>query len=100
MSLVIPSEAVNKISLPLDWARACKFASAARETSNGKFVKPEEPETFVWSIVIGAAGYLLAHSWETLERLIGGAGVLALAAFAALIVVGVVRARRAAQKTF
>ena len=28
----------------------------------------------VWSITIAAAGYFLSHSWETLERWIGGLG--------------------------
>ena len=32
----------------------------------------------VWSASIGAAGYLLAYSWQTLERWIGRSGVAAL----------------------
>jgi membrane protein DedA with SNARE-associated domain len=32
----------------------------------------------VWSLAIGGAGYLLAYSWQTLERWIGRFGVFAL----------------------
>lgn len=48
----------------------------------------------VWSIAVAAAGYLLAYSWDTLERLIGGFGVTALVLFVLVVVVGVMRARR------
>jgi membrane protein DedA with SNARE-associated domain len=40
----------------------------------------------VWSAVIGAAGYFLGHSWESIERWVGRGGTVALAA---VIVVGV-----------
>jgi membrane protein DedA with SNARE-associated domain len=50
-----------------------------------------------WSIVIATAGYLLGESWDRLERLVGGTGLL----FLALIVVAggvlMVRARRASK---
>jgi membrane-associated protein len=49
-----------------------------------------------WSIAVAVAGYLLAHSWETLERWIGGVGLIALAVVVVLIVGGVARARRRA----
>ena len=29
----------------------------------------------VWSVVIGAAGYLLGHSWESIERWVGRGGL-------------------------
>jgi membrane protein DedA with SNARE-associated domain len=48
----------------------------------------------VWSTVIGAAGYLLGHSWDTLERWIGRTGLVALATIAVLAIILIVRARR------
>lgn len=51
----------------------------------------------VWSIAVAAAGYLLAYSWDTLERLIGGLGLAALALFVLIVAVAVVRARRRRQ---
>ena len=48
----------------------------------------------VWSIAVAVAGYLLAYSWDTLERLIGGFGLAALVLFVLVVVLGVVRARR------
>jgi undecaprenyl-diphosphatase len=50
----------------------------------------------VWSIGVAAAGYFLAHSWETLERWIGGAGLFALGVVVVLVLLGVARARRRA----
>jgi membrane protein DedA with SNARE-associated domain len=49
----------------------------------------------VWSTAIGAVGYALAYSWETLERWIGRSGLIALAVVAAIVVVRIVRARGA-----
>jgi len=39
----------------------------------------------VWSVVIGAAGYLLGHSWESIEQWVGRGGTAALAA---VVIVG------------
>jgi len=47
----------------------------------------------VWAIAVGTAGYLLAHSWDTLERLTGGIGLAAFAIFVLLVALGVNRAR-------
>ena len=47
----------------------------------------------VWSTAVGIAGYLLAYSWNTLERLIGGIGLTALALFVIVVAVVVLRAR-------
>ena len=49
----------------------------------------------VWSIAVATAGYLLAYSWDTLERLIGGFGLAALVLFVVILTIGIVRARRA-----
>jgi membrane protein DedA with SNARE-associated domain len=48
----------------------------------------------VWSTVIGAAGYLLGHSWDTLERWIGRSGLVGLTIIAVLAIILIVRARR------
>ena len=48
----------------------------------------------VWCTVIALAGYSLAYSWATLERWIGGSGLLALAVVAVLGLIALVRARR------
>jgi membrane protein DedA with SNARE-associated domain len=47
-----------------------------------------------WSIAVGAAGYSLAYSWETLERWIGRSGLIGLALVAALAAFALLRARR------
>jgi membrane protein DedA with SNARE-associated domain len=47
-----------------------------------------------WSTAVGAAGYSLAYSWETLERWIGRSGLIGLALVAAIVAVGLMRARR------
>jgi membrane protein DedA with SNARE-associated domain len=48
----------------------------------------------VWSIAVATAGYLLAYSWDTLERVIGGVGLVALVLVVAAVMLGVRRARR------
>jgi membrane protein DedA with SNARE-associated domain len=48
----------------------------------------------VWSTAIAVAGYSLAYSWATLERWIGGSGLIGLAIVVLIVVVGVARARR------
>jgi membrane protein DedA with SNARE-associated domain len=48
----------------------------------------------VWSCSIAFAGYSLAYSWDTLERIIGGAGLTGLAVVIVIAIVGIVRARR------
>jgi len=47
----------------------------------------------VWSTAIGAVGYALAYSWETLERWIGRSGLIALALVVVLVAVRLLRAR-------
>jgi membrane protein DedA with SNARE-associated domain len=48
----------------------------------------------VWSTAIGTAGYLLGHSWDTLERWIGRSGLVGLVIIAVLAIALIVRARR------
>jgi membrane protein DedA with SNARE-associated domain len=47
----------------------------------------------VWCTTIGTAGYVLAYSWETLERWIGRSGLIALAVVALVAVVYWLRQR-------
>jgi membrane protein DedA with SNARE-associated domain len=47
-----------------------------------------------WSTIFGVVGYALAYSWETLERWVGGTGLVALAAVVVIVIVAVVRSRR------
>jgi membrane protein DedA with SNARE-associated domain len=51
----------------------------------------------VWCTTIALAGYSLSYSWDTLERWIGSTGLVALAGVVALIIIGIVRARRSRQ---
>lgn len=48
----------------------------------------------VWCTVIGTAGYMLAYSWETLERWIGRSGMIALAGIGVAAAFYVLRQRR------
>ena len=48
----------------------------------------------VWSTTIAAVGYALGQSWETLERLVGGAGLLGLIIVVALVLVWIARTAR------
>src|SRR5919199_2241095 len=48
----------------------------------------------VWSTAVAIVGYALGHSWETLERLIGRAGLVALVIVGGLVTIAVVRSRR------
>jgi len=48
----------------------------------------------VWSSAIGAAGYVLGHSWEALERWIGRTGVIGLALVAGAGALAIARLRR------
>ena len=48
----------------------------------------------VWSTAVGAAGYSLAYSWDTLQRWIGHSGLIALVIVAILAVIAKLRTRR------
>ena len=47
-----------------------------------------------WSVTFGLVGYFLGKSWDTLQRLVGGAGLAGLIAGAGLILIWFFRARR------
>lgn len=48
----------------------------------------------VWSTTIAVVGYFLGHSWETLERWIGGTGLAGLVVVVVLVLVWIVRVRQ------
>jgi membrane protein DedA with SNARE-associated domain len=48
----------------------------------------------LWSTTIALVGYFLGRSWDTIERLIGGAGFAGLVLVGALVLIWVVRSRR------
>ena len=50
----------------------------------------------VWSTAVATAGYLLAYSWETLERWIGLSGVIILAVVVVIVAAVAWRQRRTA----
>lgn len=52
----------------------------------------------VWASAVGAAGYLLAHSWATLERWIGRTGLVGLIIVLALAGWAATRQRQGAQE--
>ena len=51
----------------------------------------------VWACAIALAGYSLAYSWDTLERLVGGLGLGGLAILIAIGLVSILRASRKRQ---
>ena len=59
-----------------------------------KFLFYNATGAVAWSTVFGVVGYALAYSWETLERLVGGAGLAALAFVAVIVAAGIFRARQ------
>jgi membrane protein DedA with SNARE-associated domain len=60
----------------------------------GTFLFYNATGAVVWATTIGAAGYLLGRSWDTLERWIGRTGLVGLAIVVVLAIVLIARARR------
>lgn len=58
-----------------------------------KFLFYNATGAVVWSTIFGFVGYALAYSWETLERWVGGTGLVALVVVVVVVAVSVVRAR-------
>jgi len=48
----------------------------------------------LWSTTITIVGYFLGHSWETIERLIGGAGLAGLVVVLTLVAIWIAGLRR------
>ena len=59
-----------------------------------KFLFYNATGAVVWSTFFGLVGYALAYSWDTLERWVGGTGLVALVVVVVVVAVSVVRARR------
>lgn len=59
-----------------------------------KFLFYNATGAVVWATTIGIAGYVLAYSWESLERWIGRGGVIALAVIGVVVAIAVLRERR------
>jgi membrane protein DedA with SNARE-associated domain len=59
-----------------------------------KFLFYNATGAIAWSLAVASAGYVLARSWDTLERWIGRSGLIGLAIAAVVVIVGVMRARR------
>jgi membrane protein DedA with SNARE-associated domain len=70
------------------------FLAGASDLPWSTFLFYNATGAVTWSIAVVTAGYFLSHSWETLERWIGGVGTGALFLFVALVLFGAVRARR------
>jgi membrane protein DedA with SNARE-associated domain len=60
----------------------------------GRFLVYNSTGAIAWAAVFGSVGYLLAYSWQTLERWIGRTGLALLAAAVVAALVVVLRARR------
>ena len=69
------------------------FLAGASGLSWRKFLFYNATGAVVWSSAVGGAGYLLAYSWETLDRWIGRTGLIALAAIAVVAALAVARRR-------
>jgi membrane protein DedA with SNARE-associated domain len=73
----------------------CAFLAGASPLPWRTFLVYNAAGAVVWSTTIGLVGYALGHSWETLERLVGRTGLLALVVVLALAAFAIARARGA-----
>ena len=71
----------------------CAFLAGSSGLEWRTFLLYNAMGAIVWSITIAAAGYLLAYSWDTLEKWIGRTGLIALAAIGLVAVLAVMRRR-------
>jgi len=71
----------------------CAFLAGSSGLEWRTFLLYNALGAIVWSITIAAAGYLLAYSWDTLEKWIGRTGLIALAAIGLVAVLTVMRRR-------
>jgi len=68
--------------------------AGASELPWRKFLFYNATGAVAWSCAVATVGYVLAYSWETLERWIGHSGFVALAIVAAIVIVAAIRQRR------
>jgi membrane protein DedA with SNARE-associated domain len=71
----------------------CALLAGSSDLRWRKFLFYNAMGAIVWSTTIGAAGYLLASSWETLDKWIGLSGLIALVAIGLVAVLAVARRR-------
>jgi membrane protein DedA with SNARE-associated domain len=71
----------------------CAFLAGSSGLEWRTFLLYNAMGAIVWSITIAATGYLLAYSWDTLEKWIGRTGLIALAAIGLVAVLAVMRRR-------
>jgi undecaprenyl-diphosphatase len=72
----------------------CAVLAGSSGLSWPKFIVYNASGAIVWSTAIAFAGYSLAYSWDTLERWVGGTGLIGLAVVVVLGIIAIVRARR------
>lgn len=68
--------------------------AGASDLAWGRFLLYNSTGAIAWATIFGTLGYLLAYSWQTLERWIGRSGVALLAAAAIFLLVVLLRRRR------
>ncbi len=73
--------------------------AGASEMDWKTFVVYNAAGAVAWCTAVALVGYALGRSWDVLERWIGRTGLVALVMVGALVVVWVVRARRASSRT-
>lgn len=72
----------------------CAILAGGSEMRWPTFIFYNAVGALVWSTTIAAVGYFLGHSWELIERLIGGAGLAGLVVLTALVVIWIARSRQ------
>ena len=72
----------------------CAILAGGSEMRWPTFIVFNAAGAIVWSTTIAAVGYFLGHSWDLIERLIGGAGLAGLAVVVALVAIWIVRNHR------
>jgi len=72
----------------------CAILAGGSEMRWPTFLVFNAAGAILWSTAVATVGYFLGQSWETIERLIGSAGLAGLVVVAVLVAVWVVRSRR------
>jgi membrane protein DedA with SNARE-associated domain len=69
----------------------CALLAGGSEMPWSEFVFYNATGAIVWATTVAMAGYFLAYSWDTLERLIGNVGLVGLIVALVLVAVAVWR---------
>ena len=72
----------------------CAILAGGSEMTWPTFVVFNAAGAVLWSTTIALVGYFLGRSWDTIERLIGGAGLAGLVVAIVLVTIWIVRAHR------